>query len=163
MVIISFLETELGSNAPASKRNQLIIMPWMTMQKMHHDTIFTIDSTMLGGAIVYDTIIDIQNPNRYMSRSRNSLDFLEKYYMNIPSAINHTFYSSGGTFNSFVNNSKIELKVAYTDHNFWEIFDFAYIEGYGYDQSTVAQGERVAVITQELAEDYFGRDQGGAR
>ena len=160
MLIVSFLETEIGNTTPVYDKDELVVMPMLTMQRQYFDTVYTVDTSILDGEMVLDSTFNVQSRGRSMSRSEYSLDFLEKYFSDIPSADNYTFFNASASFNTFVNNSKIELETAYTDHRFWEIMDFEFIEGYGYGEEVVAQQEQVAVITDDLADQYFGRQSG---
>ena len=160
MLIVSFLETELGNTAPIMDKDELVVMPMLTMQRQHFDTIYTIDTSILDGVMVLDSSFKTESRGRSMSRSEYSLDFLEEYFSEIPSAENFSFFNASASFNSFVNNTKVEIEAAYTDHRFWEIMDFVFLEGSGFVKEIVDQQEQVAVLTDELAERYFGRQSG---
>lgn len=157
MLIVSFLETEIGSTAPASAKESMVVLPALTMQRKYFDTIYTVDTSMLNGMIALDSTFKVEGRGRSMSRSSYSLDFLEKYCTDLPHAVNYTFFNNDATYNVFVNNSKVELQAAFTDHRFWEVLDFAFLEGSGFSKEVYDQGEQVAVITDALADQYFGR------
>jgi len=157
MLIVSFLETEIGSTAPATAKESIVILPAMTMQRRLFDTIYTVDTSMLDGVMVLDSTYKTQSRGRNMSRSSYSLDFLEKYFTDIPSAVNYTFFNTDASFNVFVNNTKIELLAAFVDNRFWEVLDFEFLEGNGFGSEVYDQAEQVAVITDDLADEYFGR------
>ncbi len=46
-----------------------------------------------------------------------------------------------------------------TDHNFWRIYDFDFIEGKPFDENDFESSAKVAVICRSLAESLFGSDE----
>ena len=125
---------------------------------MFFDTIYVVDTTMVNGAMTFDsTTYTLEDAGMNNSNNQFSWSYLDKHLSDVPSAVNRTFFSSGNVFNAYVNNTKVEMKAIYSDHNFWEMFDFEFIEGFGFGASSVDQEEPVAVITTKLAENYFGR------
>lgn len=46
-----------------------------------------------------------------------------------------------------------------TDHNFWRIYDFDFIEGKPFDENDFETSAKVAVISRSLAESLFGSDE----
>ena len=84
-------------------------------------------------------------------------DMLQKYFRDLSSIKQSTIFNSDSGYDVFVNNTKISIQANYTDHFFWDVFNFKFLEGRPYDESDVEQGSRVCVITEELAIDYFGK------
>lgn len=50
----------------------------------------------------------------------------------------------------------ISIDLRQTDDAFWQIFDFAFVDGKPYDQATFDSGRPVAVITESVARRLFG-------
>jgi len=57
---------------------------------------------------------------------------------------------------AFTNNGLLPLDVRYTDGNFWQIMDFAFVGGRAFSEAEVAQAQRVCVINEATARSYFG-------
>jgi len=157
MLITSYMQTEFGGKAPLGNQNELVIMPNIKLNVEHYDTIPTIDTTMLSGVAQYDTTYEIKAAGSSNSSSSISEYALEKYFRDISSVKRSTLFSTGSAFDVFVNNSKVNISANYSDHFFWDVFNFKFVEGRPYDESDVEQGSQVAVITQEMAVEYFGR------
>lgn len=160
MLIVSVMETEVGETKPLSERARFVLLPTLEIRKMYYDTIYTIDTSIMDGVVTLDSTYRLEKAGKNNSGSQFSIRYLERHLSNIPSAENYTFFNSNNTFNTYVHNTKIEMKAIYADHRFWEVFDFEFIEGFGFSQSSVTQQEPVAVITTDLAEKYFGRVTG---
>lgn len=159
MLILSFLQTELGSDQPWTNRDRIVLLDRIEMRNMMPDTTMLIDSMMTAGTMTYDTTYSYGENSNSTTISSLSARFLLNHYTDLPSAENYTFFARGVSFNAYVNNSKIVLPVNYTDHNFWDILDFKFLEGQGYDQDAFDRAEPVAVITDKIAQEYFGFDR----
>ncbi|GLR17830.1 ABC transporter permease [Portibacter lacus] len=156
MVIVSFLQTELGTDKPWTNRDRMVSFGTIEMKAMVADTTFLIDSMLVDGAMKYDTTKSIGESSNSTTISSIGGRFLENYFTDLKYAENYTFYIPGVSYNAYVNNSKIVLDAFYTDAHYWEIFDFEFLEGQGYDKGMYERAEPIAVITDQLAEKYFG-------
>ena len=157
MIIISMMETEVGETPPLSNKDKMVIVPSLNMKRMFYDTIYTYDTTMYNGAQVIDTSYTLEDAGQNNSNNEFAHWFLDEHLTEVPNATNFTFFNSNRVYNSYVNNSKVELKSVYTDHRFWDVFDFQFIDGFGFNEQAVENEELVAVITDDLADKYFGR------
>ncbi len=157
MLIVSFLETELGDSPPFTNRDRVVIMPMLTMEKQYVDTMYTYDTSYIEMDLVIDTAFTTKKAGKSMSTSSYALDFLEENFSDIPSVENYTFFNPYSRYNAFVNGTKLNLMAAYVDHRFWEVLNFEFIEGQGFGESVYNQQSQVAVITVDLADKYFGR------
>lgn len=50
----------------------------------------------------------------------------------------------------------ISIDLRQTDDAFWQVFDFAFVDGKPYDQAAFGSGRPVAVITESVARSLFG-------
>jgi len=157
MLIVSVMETEVGQTPPLSEKDKMVIVPNLNLKRQFYDTIYAYDTTMYNGAQVIDTSFTLNESGQNNSNNEFAYWFLEKHLSNVPNAKNFTFFNSNNVYNSYVNNSKVELKTVYSDHRFWDLFDFQFVEGFGFGESAVENEELVAVITTELADKYFGK------
>jgi putative ABC transport system permease protein len=156
MVIVSFLQTELGTDQPFGNRDRMVSFGTIEMKDMVPDTSLLIDSMLVEGAMKYDTTKSIGESSRSTTISSIGGRFLQNHFTNLKYAENQTFYVPGVSYNAYVNNSKIVLEVYYTDANYWDIFNFEFLEGQAYDAGMFDRAEPVVVVTDELAERYFG-------
>jgi putative ABC transport system permease protein len=58
--------------------------------------------------------------------------------------------------NSYVNNRKLVINLKYTNDAFWEVMQFDFVEGKPYTAAQIQNGERVAVISEDTRNSYFG-------
>lgn len=57
---------------------------------------------------------------------------------------------------TYVNGKKVKIAVKLTDSEFWQINEFNFLEGFPFNSQMVENGNRVAVINQKTAMEYFG-------
>ncbi len=157
MLILSMIETEVGETPPLSEKNKMVLVPNLNLKRMYYDTIYVYDTTFLNKKMIVDTTFNLKDAGSGNSNNEFAHWFLEEHLSSVPNAKSHTFFNRNRVYNSYVNNSKVELKAVYTDHQFWEVFDFQFIEGVGFNEQMVSNEELVAVITDDLADQYFGR------
>ena len=157
MLIISYLQADFGSRAPMGNQDQLIIMPNINLSMEYFDTIPTVDTTLLDGLMTLDTTYQIKSDGSSSSTSSFDKDLLLNNFRGLESIKEETLFSNDGGYDVFVNNSKISIKTNYTDHHFWNVFNFKFIQGRPYNAFDVEQGAQVTVINDELAMKYFGR------
>jgi len=160
MVLVSIMETEVGNTKPLTNKSQMVILTNMNLVKQFYDTIYTMDTLYTDGVMQIDSTFKVEKGGQNNSNNSFSYEYLERNLSEMPSIKNRTFMNPTASFNAYVNGSKVELQVAYTDHNFWEVIDAEFIEGFGYAESIVAQEEPVAVITTALSDQYFGKESG---
>ena len=159
MVITSFLDTELGTQAPMTLKDNMIFLPQVKLQRMVPDTIPAVDSTMQNELMVYDTTYTYDEHSVSTSTSSPSYPFLDTYMRDIPFVQKYSFYSPGALYDIFLNSNKLTLSGIHTDERFWDIFDFEFIEGQAYRAQQVNNQEQVAVITTKTRDKYFGENQ----
>ncbi len=157
MVVVAVLETEVGKTKPLTDKDKLVLISNLNLSRIYYDTIYQYDTSFVSDAIVIDTSYTLNEDGQSNTSNQFSHWFLKTYLDKVPNAINRSFFNSGQSFNAYVQNSKVELKATYTDHHFFEILDWEFVEGFGFGSANVEQEEHVAIITDELADQYFGR------
>ena len=158
MLFTAFFQTELGSKAPLSDQDKMIIFDLIELKKEYFDTIPVIDSSLIGGEMVYDTIsYKHESVGSGTSTNRVAETLISAYYSDLESAKYHTIFATDRDFDIFRNNTKIGVKANSTDANFWKVFDFKFLEGKGYSHQEVEEEALKAVISGNLAMKYFGR------
>lgn len=93
-----------------------------------------------------------------MSSSSPSYYFLKHYAGSLKTPIEQTIFSRYSGTNTYINNKKIAVNYKYTDENYWDILEYDFIEGKPYTQKQINDAERVAVISEDMKNEYFGDD-----
>ena len=60
--------------------------------------------------------------------------------------------------NTYFNNQKAELRIKYTDVNFWEMMGFEFLEGRAFTAETIKGNDNAIIISSDLRDKYFGKD-----
>ncbi|MBO0950406.1 ABC transporter permease [Fibrella forsythiae] len=128
MVLTSFLDHLFGTHYPELKRDRSIYIQMMTQ----------LDSVRNG-----------------RSQGPMSFKFLTKYAKALKSAERVTICSMFNTSNAYVGSQKIDLNTKFTDADFWKVTDFDFLEGKPYNEQNIANGDYVAVITDDFKRQYF--------
>ena len=58
--------------------------------------------------------------------------------------------------NTYVNNKKLVINLKFTNYEFWEVMQYDFIEGKPYTAQQIQNSERVAVISEETRNNFFG-------
>jgi len=161
MLITAFYDTEFGENPPLSNKDRLVFLSVLKMELVVPDTTLVIDSVAQGGLMAYDTTFTYGAGTNSVSISSFSYYVLDDYLREPAGVTDYSFYSSGQhSFNVFLDNRKLEVGAIYADAAYWRVFDFNLREGECFSADQVQHATPVAVITDELARQYFGRDSG---
>lgn len=85
-----------------------------------------------------------------------SFYFINHYVATLKTPEAITFFSGNTSTNSYANNRKMVNALKYTDGQFWNVLEFNFIEGKPYNKQQIDNGEKVAVISSDLRDAYFG-------
>lgn len=157
MLIVSVLETEVGNTKPVTHKEKLVVLPNLQVIKQFYDTIYVYDTLMVNEKMTIDSTYTVEEAGMNNSNNEFAWSYLDKHLSDIPSATNYTFFNANSVFNAYVNSTKVEMQAIYADHHFWEVFEFEFVEGFGFGASAIEQAEPVAIITTKLSDAYFGR------
>lgn len=159
MVIFSFLQGELGANAPNSNKDDLVLISTLRLQRIHYDTIPVIDTVVLNGIEVFDTTMETRSRGamRWNSSMNNGIG--EEFLSDLPSAVNRTIFNEGTQHDVYVNGVKLTLQTLYADANYWEIFDQEILDGRTFDATDMDNAAQVAVVSTKTAKEYFGTSE----
>ncbi|GAB3011191.1 ABC transporter permease [Spirosoma pulveris] len=128
MVLTSFLDHLIGSHYPENKRDRMLYI----MQMRQQDSSRT--SNMSGPM---------------------SFKFLTDYAKSLKMPERVTITTFINSSNAYVGSQKIKLNTKFTDADFWQVTDFDFLEGKPYNEQNIANGDQVAVITDDLKKQYF--------
>ncbi len=159
MVILSFLQSELGSNAPLTKKEDLALMHHFGLKKPFYDTITIIDTVYENNIAVYDTTFELKEGGSSMSNSGFSPDLIQSYFADIPSADNFTMFNPNSSHDLYVNGVKLTVMTMFADHKYFEVLDHNILEGRVFTKEDVDNVSKVIVISSKTAQEYFGRQK----
>lgn len=160
MVVLSFLQSELGSNAPLTHKDDLVYVSHLRLKKVYYDTITTVDTVMDNGMMVLDTTFDIKSKGSGESNSSINADMALKMLSDLPSADNMAIFDAGSISDVFINGVKLPISIMYANAAYWDLFEHPMLEGRSFDETDVENKNLVIVISTKLSEDYFGRPNG---
>ena len=67
-----------------------------------------------------------------------------------------TIFSEFNGTNTYVNNKKIAVNYKYTDANYWDVLEYDFLEGKPFTKQQVDNADKVAVISEDMKNEYFG-------
>lgn len=90
-----------------------------------------------------------------------SYEYAREIYANLPGIENVSYTTSWNNPKDFQygNKEAVSARVMGTDNKFWEIYDFEFSEGQGFDKSDFESGLRKVVITRALADRFFSKGE----
>jgi len=131
IVITAFIDKVVGDNYPDRKRDRSLYVN--RLQEI---------GTRSGGT--------------NSSSGGMSFYFLNHYAGSLKTPVKLAISSNFNSTNSYVNNKKIVINYKYTNADFWDVLDFDFLEGKSFTKQQIDNGERVAVISEEIKKEYFG-------
>ena len=129
IVLTAFVDNITSANYPEAKRDRSLYITTLQQEDTKHQ------GRRTGPASFYYL-------NHYVSTLKTPAK------VSIASFFNPT--------NTYVNNKKLVINLKYTNDAFWEVMDFNFIEGKPYTLQQIRNAEKVAVISEDLKNDYFG-------
>lgn len=130
MVLTSFLDHLFGSHYPEDKRYRTLYIA---------------------------NILQTDSVRNSVSSGPASYYFLNKYAKSLKTPENVAIVSNFSFSNTYVNGKRIKLNTKYTDVDFWNVAGFEFLEGKPYNEQNIKSGDHVAVITDDLRDQYFER------
>ncbi|MEL6141415.1 MAG: ABC transporter permease, partial [Bacteroidota bacterium] len=159
MVIMAFLDTELGANPPMTEADRMVLIDRLEMRTNYYDTIWTIDSSLVGGVMVYDTTdYETQDAGRSQSSGSVGLRAFREFLHDVqPQEMYAAMFNR--PFDVFQEGRKYQMEGIYTDAEYWQILDFTFKEGRPFNRAEVDGAQSVMVITDRMAREFFGTDE----
>ncbi|AYA37592.1 ABC transporter permease [Hymenobacter oligotrophus] len=96
------------------------------------------------------------------SNTPASAHFVDTYVRSMKTPETVAMASLGSNATAFAGNKTLTLSVRHTDHNFWRVMDFDFLEGRTYSAAEIDQKARVCVISRRTARSFFGTEKGAA-
>ncbi|CAN5438391.1 ABC transporter permease [soil metagenome] len=104
-------------------------------------------------------ITTLQQSNAKYASQRNgpaSFYFLNHYVTTLKTPAKVAIASFFIPTNTYINNKKLVINLKYTNDAFWDVMKFRFIEGKPYSLQQINNAEKVAVISEDTKNDYFG-------
>lgn len=105
--------------------------------------------------LLYITKFEESGPQS-MNSGALSFHYLDRYVKTLKRPVKVSISSRPESTNTYVNNKKITVDYKYTDAAYWQVLDHDFLEGKAFTPQQLANGERVAVISGDLKQEYFG-------
>ena len=106
---------------------------------------------------LYVERIEFKNTKQgWMNMSDLSFYFFDHYVSTIKTIDKMAISSGQKSSNAYVNNKKLVIAYKYTNADYWKVLNYKFLEGRPYGDQEIKSAERVAVITKETKEAYFG-------
>lgn len=158
MLITSMGDAMLGNNRPMTNKDRLIISEMLERYTTKYDTVRTIDTVYAdGGGVRYDTTETLEDSgSRNTSQGGMSYAFVNDYLTDFEGVETQTFFNNRNQVDGYLEGRKISFNVYYTDADYWRVFDFDFLQGEAYRSENIEAGDRVAVMTEKAAREYFG-------
>ncbi|HTI12790.1 MAG TPA: FtsX-like permease family protein [Puia sp.] len=127
MVLTAFIDKVVNDNYPDRKRDRSLYINSMELRG---------PNAMNGGAL--------------------SFYFLDHYARSLKIPVKVGISSGPNSTNTYINNKKIAINYKYTNADYWEITDYDFVEGKAFSRQQIANGDHVAIITEDTRNQYFG-------
>mgnify|MGYP001112544578 CR=1 FL=1 len=106
---------------------------------------------------LYVGTMELKNTKEgWLNRSDVSFYFLDHYVSKLQRVEKMAISSTAQASNAFVNNKKIVIEYKYTNADYWNVLEYEFLEGKPYGAQEILNASRVAVISEETRDDYFG-------
>lgn len=160
MTFIAFWETQTGDRSPISDKDKMVFVHRMQIREVAQDTITVYDTTMVSGQMQIDSTFEINDNIRSTSNASLSYFMADSQLRDLDNVEEYSIFSTGHTFDLFVNEIKLPFEAIYADENYFNVFDFIFIDGQAWTPQDVEQQAPVAIITEQGALEYFGTSEG---
>ncbi|MDB4901852.1 MAG: macB 24 [Mucilaginibacter sp.] len=127
VVLTAFIDKVVGDNYPDKKRDRSLYI-----NHLEEDG----KGNMNGGSL--------------------SFYFLDHYTKNLKTPIKIGISSGANGTNTYINNKKLAVHYKYTNAAYWDILEYDFIEGKAFTGQQINNAEKVAVISEDMKNEYFG-------
>jgi putative ABC transport system permease protein len=127
LVLTSFIDEVVGNNYPDRKRDRSLYINRLE-----------------------------QEGKGNMSSGAPSFYFLDHYARSLKTPVKVGISSGPNGTNTYINNKKLAVHYKYTNADYWDILEYDFLEGKPFSKKEVDNAEKVAVISEEMKNKYFG-------
>jgi putative ABC transport system permease protein len=108
---------------------------------------------------LYISTIILQNDKGGTETSPPSFYYLDHYVSRLKTPSMMAISSYARSTYTYINNKKLSISYKYTNDTYWDVLSYAFVEGKPYNKQQVDNGERVAVISEDARDKYFGNTE----
>jgi putative ABC transport system permease protein len=83
--------------------------------------------------------------------------FVKTYIKTMPLPEKVSMSSNPMPTNTYLNGQKARIWIKYTDSEFWDITQFAFLEGKGFTSETIKNSDNAVIINDLTRDEYFGK------
>jgi putative ABC transport system permease protein len=83
--------------------------------------------------------------------------FVKTYIKTMPLPEKVSMSSRPMPTNTYLNGQKARIWIKYTDSEFWDITQFAFLEGKGFTSETIKNSDNAVIINDLTRDEYFGK------
>lgn len=103
-------------------------------------------------------MMSFTGPNTKMSGAGAGYALLDRHVRTLPHTEKVSLFTTPSLVSSYQNGSKIESYLKRTDGEFWEIYQFNFLEGGPFSAEDEKNGNFVAVINDATRKKFFGNE-----
>jgi putative ABC transport system permease protein len=92
----------------------------------------------------------------WISMSQPSFHFFKQYAATMHTVDKLAVVSRSNYTNTYINNKKISLQIKYTNAAYWDVLQYDFREGKPYGIREIGNADKVAVISEDTRDIYFG-------
>ncbi|MBD1386914.1 ABC transporter permease [Mucilaginibacter rigui] len=129
MLLTAFIDRVGNSNYPDKKRDR---------------SLYILNMEMTG------------SKNGAMSKGPHSFYFLDHYAKSLKTPVKVAISSMFDFSSAYVNNKKVAISMKFTNADYWDVLDYDFLEGKPFGKQQIENAERVAVISEDTKNAYFG-------
>lgn len=157
MLITSMGDAMFGANKPMTDSDRMVFLPTVERYTPYYDTTYVVDSVLMdSGLMRYDSTPTTTESGRMVNNGPGSFYFMDNNLRKLEDVESYTFFSSSGSTDAYLDGRKVSLATVHADAAYWEVFDFSFISGLPFSVDDVTGANKVAVMTERSAEEYFG-------
>jgi putative ABC transport system permease protein len=127
LVLTAFIDKVVGDNYPDKKRDRSLYVSRVSQVGK--------DATSSGPVSYY---------------------FLTHYAGTLKTPVKIAISSGFNGTNTYVNNKKIAVNYKYTNAEYWDVLEYDFVEGKAFNKQQVDNADKVAVISVDMKNEYFG-------
>lgn len=109
--------------------------------------------------LLYINFLNLSNEKTgAQSTGAASFNFLDRYVrsMKTPEAVGISSVFQGGA--AFLGNKKLVINMKYTNAAYWHVLNYRFLEGRELSAAEISTAQRVAVISEDTRNKYFGEN-----
>ncbi len=157
MLITSMGDAMFGANQPMTDIDRMVFLRTVERYTPYYDTTYVVDSILMdSGVMRYDSTPTIEDSGRMTNQSSGSYHFMDNNLRDLEDVESYTFFSNSGSIDAYLDGRKVSLSAIYAEASYWDVFDFSFIAGLPFSSDDVTGTNKVAVMTERSAEEYFG-------